>query len=316
MIDVRSAALPRAALEKAVTFLIERQSGDGAWRDFQLKPGRSDAWVTAYVGLRLLRAETCAPDAEMRPALAAATRYLEGARHRDGGWGYNGKSPPDADSTAQSILFLRAGFGAVTLADYAALARFQLRDGAFATYRRGDGRDGWCRGHPDVTAVALRAMAGMLRPDHVRLRRGYARLAGYLARKNALASYWWPSPFYLAREVLVLACDAGAPPLAVPRLEMPPNGSSFEQALACDVAFRRESPRPAADSALRQLCSQQLNDGSWPSTPILRVVNPRSKRLYDRAFCRSPVVCDDRRMFTTATVVSALVSARSHAQQP
>ena len=198
MIDVRSAAMPRAALEKAVSFLIERQSGDGAWRDFQLKPGRSDAWVTAYVGLRLLRAETCAPDAEMRPALAAATRYLEGARHRDGGWGYNGKSPPDADSTAQSILFLRAGFGAVTLADYAALARFQLRDGAFATYRRGDGRDGWCRGHPDVTAVALRAMAGMLRPDHVRLRRGYARLAGYLARKNALASYWWPSPFYLA----------------------------------------------------------------------------------------------------------------------
>ncbi len=39
----------KTAIQKGVHFLIERQSLDGAWRDFSLEPGESDSWATAYV---------------------------------------------------------------------------------------------------------------------------------------------------------------------------------------------------------------------------------------------------------------------------
>jgi hypothetical protein len=304
---------PRAAafshrVARAAGFLVHQQSPDGAWRDFLLPPGRSDAWVTAYTGTRLLSASP-GDFVDAKPALKAAVRFIEGARARRGGWGYNARCAPDADSTAQAILFLRAAGGTPTLRDYAALARFQLRDGSFATYMRDEAAGGWCRGHPDVTAVALQALAAILEPNHVILRRGRARMEAFVARRDATASYWWPSPFYLARELLVLAgCSRIEVSVTALDRERLPAGGCFEMALAAEVALRGGDGMDRAERLARELCAAQLNDGSWPSAPILRVVDPRARSAFGRLFRRSPVVADDRRIFTTATALSALAT--------
>lgn len=309
-----AARRPSKALITALQFLIARQSADGAWRDFLLKPGRSDAWVTSYVGLRLLHIERTFSVEGLKRAIATAMRFVERSRHANGGWGYNAICPPDADSTAHALLFLRAAGAPPALRDYRDLSRFQLPDGAFATYRRGDALEGWCRGHPDVTVVALRALAAILPPHHRILRCGYARLAAYLKRREPLASYWWPSPFYLARELRALSREhSSAPVFELPRLGVTSDAGCFARSLAIEFAMLHDE-QTNVEPQVRALREMQIEDGGWPSEPILRVVNPRSKRLNDRCGRRSPVVADDRRIFTSATVAAALALAESREQ--
>jgi hypothetical protein len=243
----------------------------------------------------------------LRIALQRAVRFLENARHKSGGWGYNTGCEPDADSTARVILFLRKAECQLSLRDYASLARFQISDGAFATYRTTDPTHGWGRGHPDVTVVALQALAGILPAAHVALRRGYARIAEYLSRRDPWASYWWPSRQYLARELLVLEQDQPeAPRCFPPPPSISDNANSFDQALGLEIALLLGVPPLQVSNLVDPLLWMQAADGGWPSSPILRVTDPRSRTLDDR-FCRlSPVVCDDRRLFTTATVLAAL----------
>jgi hypothetical protein len=295
--------------------LLSAQSGDGAWRDFRLKPGRSEAWVTAYVGAKLLRVEPFLRNVDVWPALEAARDFVAGARHPRGGWAYNDRCDPDADSTARAILFLRAMNADVPLKDYATLARFQLDSGDFATYRAFEGRPGWCRGHPDVTVVALRAMSDVIPAGHSILRRGHARLSEHVRATRSTASYWWASPFYMARELLDLwHADERAPRFALPRLRLARDAGCFDTALALEVAtlqaHRSERRRAVASERRRavasELADRQSADGSWPCAPILRVTDPHSETHGDRRFRRSEIACDDRRLFTTATVIAAL----------
>jgi hypothetical protein len=265
-----------SACARAVDFLLSQQSDDGAWRDFLLTPGRSDSWVTAYVGSKLLLVARHRTGSDVNCALDAAVRFLESARHKTGGWGYNTRCEPDADSTAQAILFLSRAERHVTLRDYSALARFQLDDGAFATYKISDLQHGWGHGHPEVTVVALQTLAGILPADHVILRKGYARVAEYLKRNNPTESYWWPSRFYMARERLLLQRENGdTPTSSLPKLRLPENASCFEQALALEVSLLSAHDAAQLSARARCLIALQTCDGSWPSAPILRVTDPR-----------------------------------------
>src|SRR5215468_4228113 len=85
-----------AALLRGVEFLLGRQDGDGAWRDFQLAPGWWDAWVTAYVAGRLLDATKAAPYARVDAALTRAARFLAAARRSADGWGFNRRCATDS----------------------------------------------------------------------------------------------------------------------------------------------------------------------------------------------------------------------------
>src|SRR5437868_9182698 len=185
-------------LEGGVRFLLHNQDPDGAWRDFQLRPGRSDAWTTAFVGTRLVPCAHGRLRGPVRKALLAAAEFLRAAREPHGGWAYNWRSPVDADSTACAILFLGALSTPVEPKDYTALARFQLPEGGFATYRFGDARHDWCKAHPEVTVTALRALAPFLPADHVRIRNGLCWLTH--SAPNC-SPYWWLSPGYLAIEM-------------------------------------------------------------------------------------------------------------------
>jgi hypothetical protein len=285
-----------SAIDRAVGFLLAAQDADGAWRDFNLLPGQAEAWTTAYVGQRLLT--ILGP---RHPALAAAVRFLERAHEPGGGWGYNRRCPPDADSTAVAILFLETAGAPAAPVDFAALARFQHESGGFRTYQRKID-DGWGLPHPEVTATALRALSLRLPSDHHRIRSGLAWLERRLSERAA--AYWWPSPLYLALEVERLR--SRFPQLSPPAMAAPTAEIAFERALACERALlRREG---SASAHARALLALQSADGGWPSTPILRVTDRRARDGAEPPALASPVRADHRRSFVTATALSAVTA--------
>lgn len=313
-----SDAVTDAAMQ-AARFLLARQDSDGGWRDFLCKPGRSEAWVTAYIGARLLpllrvpALRSLAPTLEA--ALVGASELLRRIADDRGGWGYNRNTAIDADSTAHAVLFLTALGVPVSLRSYSTLASFQLQDGSFATYSPGGPPSGWACGHPDVTAVAARALSQILKPDHVILRNGIVSLERHLKGAQPATSYWWPSPFYLPLQLRRIRhlTPKGFDSLA----EEPLTDGFFDEALALQSAVlslplprsRRGVEAASIVSRARSLCLSQAADGSWAVQPILRITSPRAFTVAEAGSLQASVIPDDRRLYTTATVMEALVSA-------
>jgi hypothetical protein len=283
------------AIGAAVRFLLAAQDGDGAWRDFNLRPGRADAWTTAYIGLKLI--EVRPRDGELRHALTRAARFLSHAASPHGGWSYNRTCPPDADSTALALLFLKGMGMTVPMKEVAALARFQVGTGGFATYLFGGSDHGWNKPHVEVTATALRALLEFLPRDHFRIHDGVAWLQKQLRAEEPPKPYWWLSPSYLAVELERLRA-AGVEVQAPVRYDE--DGSVFAQALCLSLETMRHAPPPLLAKKLAMIERLQCRDGSWPASPILRVTDPRASEP------AGPLAADDRRLFTTATVVAAM----------
>lgn len=308
------AAAERAA-QLASQFLAYAQDHDGAWRDFHLMPGRAESWTTAYVAARLWQAQRCWPDSLMDECLRRAARFLSTSR-QPGGWSYNQRCDPDADTTAQVILFLSRAGVEVTLHDYAALARFQLSDGHFATYKICGSPSGWGRGHAEVTAVAMQALSLVLEPQHAILQRAENSLREHIRGAHAADSYWWLSRNYLSRELLVLGQTySGAPQLSIGCTDVVNDGSCFDRALALEVESLGGGGPRRLEAALAELLQLQLADGSWPVEPILRLTNPRAIDFDDPLFKASTLFADDRGTFTTATALAAISSSTAGVNQ-
>jgi hypothetical protein len=298
------------ALQRGATFLCAHQDDDGAWRDFVMPPGRSDAWVTAYVGRALQRID----DGELAPRLERVATWLVEHAEDDGGWSYRaGHVPSDADSTAHVLAFLTAsGRGAVD--GYSRLLRFQFADGSFCTYDGSPEMGSWGGSHACVTPAATHALLDVVAADHIRVRSALDWLDDD-GRDGLWHSFWWTTPWYacaLALEVLVRggrALDRDAIRLRLRALGDP--GSVFDEAMAvrCHAALRDDD---AVSRGRSRLCAAQCDDGSWPSVPMLRIV----RQSYSRPWLEKDagqLVVDDRRLFTTATVMHALVLSRKSA---
>ena len=281
------------------------QDPDGAWRDFQLKPGRAESWTTAYIGSSLLAAQKLWRDPRVDEPLSRATRFLCASR-QPGGWSYNQRCAPDADTTAQVILFFDGLGKPVAAKDYAALAKFQTEDGLFATYKSCGGRKGWESGHAEVTAVAMQALGKAIDSRHSILLRAESSLRPYLKGAHAAESYWWLSENYLARELLILGrAYPGAPKLLASSHHSRRGEGAFDRALALEVSAMMDDDPREQDAASAELMELQIADGSWPVEPILRIPDPRALGFDDPIFTQSFVAADDRRTFTAATVLRA-----------
>jgi len=296
------------ALHRAATFLCDHQDENGAWRDFMMPPGRSDSWVTAYIGRALQRLD----DAALAPPIERAATWLLDHVEHDGGWSYRaGHVPSDADSTAHVLAFLAAsGRGAIS--GYQRLLRFQFADGSFCTYDPSPVMGSWGVSHPCVTPAATHALLDVVAADHARVR-GALDWIGEDGRDQLWQSFWWTTPWYacaLALEVLVRAgreLDRDAIRSRLHALGEP--RSVFDEAMAvrCHVAL--EDTDAVARGRSRLLATQSA-DGSWPVVPMLRIVYQSLNQPWLERDA-GQVVVDDRRLFTTATVIHALtLSAR------
>jgi len=325
-------------------FLLHAQHAEGWWADFLLSPGRSDAWVTAYVG----RVVAIADDPPARAAAGRAWQWL--ARRSSAGWGYNGLTPEDADTTAWAIRFAEAvGAGASERASAGRsfLASQSRPDGGLSTY--GDDAairafigapatlrfDGWCGSHPCVTAAAAAGLGGSSALCYLRT---------VQADDGHWPSYWWCEPEYataMAASALgrfgerddhgrVARAATWAARRLAPRghavSSVCPDGSAFATALALrtlqaggDASFDAESA--TARRAVDWLLCQQQSDGSWPSSAGLRVPPPDQTEP-DRHVgwqlggkIEGGISLDQERLFTTATVVETLRAAVSAASR-
>lgn len=298
-----AASAVEEAVDSCLRFLLDARSSAGCWTEWELPPGASSIWTTAYVGLQIHRLAVPLK-ARAAPALRSAARWLKQNELEGGGWGYSDQTGCDADSTANAVLFLRRSGEPVPAATYLRLLRFQHADGGFSTYGADEGLGSWGTPHVDVSAVAGLAVQPIAE--------AFERAVRYVVRGRRADglwnSFWWSSPLYATRASLSLLQKLDfAPEVTTTRTTLqqfvPQN--AFERALLLD-ALRLCGCAPAfADEVAATLAEEQLSDGSWQSAPILRVTDracttpwnsPDSGRMY----------ADTDRLFTSATVLAAL----------
>jgi hypothetical protein len=300
------------ALDRAVTFVRDRQEADGCWRDWRLPPGESRMWTTAYVGYRLGSLRGTKHGDALAPALARAAAWLQSASLPGGGWGYSEVAGPDADSTALAIIFLRQAGKELPANAVAALLRHQQDDGGFATFEPDSGHGAWTASHPDVTATALVALA-CVGCECADTADSVDRGLRYLWRQRRIdalwPSYWWTSPLYATEAVSACATALDHP---LPAAELLDTLSSRADGSIFDAALRLLTLKRigAADGEAAAECAATLErtqsaDGGWPAAAELRLTD---RQVYEpwRVENSGPLFLDERRLFTTVTAMAAL----------
>lgn len=292
----------QSAVEMALRYLVSRQHADGHWSDYELPMGASDAWVTAYVGLALVAVEH--EHEAARSAAARAGDWLSGGRQYAAGWGYNGRTGPDSDSTAHALLLLGALGMPRRHADIDWLEQRWHPSGGFSTY---SGPGAWGLPHPDVTPLAFLALPEATQ-RHLR-----APLLEYMSRERrsdgTWGAYWWRRCHYSTywNSLVLQRVDPGAHVTLA--LECDQHDRRIDSSF--DLAFAIGLARLAADETLRcervaAALNAQAEDGSWPGGRDLRVTH------HD---CRAPWVEpvgeyyeDHARLITTASMLRMLSS--------
>jgi squalene cyclase len=314
----------------------------GYWIDFNLMIGMSSHWVTAYVAHCLNEAKPASP------AILKAHSWLIETELSEGGWGFNRDVPPDADSIANVLLFFACSNRSASDKNLSLnignkLLSYQSAvDGGFATYlprpTRSDKPEsrfiysgsGWCISHLSVTALAALALWTV---DSVFYEQNLFAAASYIRqRQNELGfweDHWWYGRTYgtywatlflhnmgeseaLARAQGWLLESASRPAWGN---GLGGNPSAFHTALALATLMinpNTTSIREAINAGIAWLLGNQLEDGSWPSVPILLTPIPEILNPHQSSHPSSKdAVADQHRQFTTATVLTCITRFRT-----
>lgn len=324
------------AIADACTFLERAQCADGRWLDFRGDRNISSSWVTAYIGTQLARA------ASHSSSVDRARTWLLDHPHPAGGWGYNRATRPDADTIANVVHFLLA-LGPTEATARAITASVRLLEqffvpsvGGFRTYQpvQNDSlhhpNSSWCAVHPCVTAMCASALAAAdYQGQSARVRMCADYLRSQQRETGLVDAFWWEGATYAtyhAARVLRIVGDGEAVARAKEGVlarvhcdggwgtNLGGASSAFHTALAvktltiaCDDRHTR-----AIGDGLTWLLRMQEPDGGWPTVPILRVPRPdihHPRGAADEQW--APTLRDRNRLFTTATVLSALVDGSS-----
>jgi hypothetical protein len=261
-----------AAIGSGVGFLLQQQDRDGFWREFLLQPGASESWTTAWVGWCLERAipRGNAYRLHVGQACDRAAKILWPSR-REGGWGYNRRTGPDADTTSWVLRFLYDRGLRTEPAGW--LSPYIDAGGGVHTFRELD-FGAWTGPHDDVAANAGLALlptpAGRALVGRIR-RRLVTRFPG--------ETYWWSTPAYgVAGTLRFLAASGGLSPeiRGIARRwigDLPDSDSSFEIANRLMTAIEADPSDSTALLLVNRLLDLAGPDG-WPGSSFL-LVPPR-----------------------------------------
>ncbi|MBO8132193.1 MAG: hypothetical protein H0Z29_11930 [Candidatus Marinimicrobia bacterium] len=329
------------SVKHSIEFLLKLQGQKGFWEDFLLDVGYSTEWVTGYVGNSLISAMVF--NESIRDKLKLASRALIGAQHPIGGWGFNEDSGVDADSTSNVVIFLRRMGKLVGEQAVKVLKENQNGDGGFGTYsikeilREQEKLNinfsapielygGWTSSDIQITAIAIQALLaiGLERESEV-MRRGVSFIIGKQHSEGYWDAYWTEGKIlgtsfcvqtlnkfckcgrYIKRALLWLidiqSEEGGWSNQVTPVL------NPYDTALAL-LAFMVKGSGIDCSKSIKEgiewLIANQLEDGSWESSPIMVIPRPWEKNQPNRQY-KMPAIRDDKRIFTTATVLRALL---------
>lgn len=293
------------ARRAGVELLLRHQHADGHWEDYHLPVGRSDAWVTAYVALRLV-ASGAAREPLVDAAIGRAAAWLRRTRPYAAGWGFNGVTGPDADSTAHAVLLLRWRGGvrhgdirSDIRSDIAWLLTCWRAAGGFATF---DAADGWGAPHTCVTPLAFFALP----VGEQRTRR--AAVARYVLATRRVdgtwPAYWWRTCCYSTYWNLRLCRALGLDSPAV--LDRVGADAGFAPRSLFDLSFivaiAALERHPACLPLARTLIALQERDGGWAGSDDLRVTRHDVPAGAEDGTCYR----DEHGLITTASAIFAL----------
>lgn len=276
-------------LERAVSFLISHQDADGYWRDYQLEPGRSDAWTTACVGFALVQVKGRCPEVDKAAKVLLSTR-------RPSGWGYNSLTSCDADTTSWVIRFLSAVDAMEGLDAADILSTYITHSGRVHTFPAMGHFGSWGREHDEVAplvGMALLATGNFAVAESVR--------QGVLNRSNWMP-FWWHCYSYLCAQSLEFLALGGGIPDEIKMREaailaslspIPSSIFDLAQRLSATSSIDGDVPCDA-------LFEAQEKDGGWPPSFELLVPSQQDE------FSGDPVA-DDRRLMSTAMSILALL---------
>jgi len=343
----RKALLAGAA--KAIAFLESRQKPDGHWEDFRLTVGVASEWVTGYIGLMLSEASEMGIVTEYSTAmLRNASEWLLHCEHEGGGWGFNRDSGVDADSTSNCLLFLlgcgcasedcakrnrdillenqNADGGIGTFSPRSVQAEIERRNPHFP-FPGATSCKGWCSSDTQVSAISTLALlrSGLSAEDPV-----IGRTVSFILGTQQPEGFWnayWSNGKMLGTAFCIRAlaeaerhegCLRRAATWTMSAQNEDGSWSSgraahatpYDTALAVAAlaSCREQAGSPCVSRGAEWLLNRQLPDGSWESFPIMTVPKPWDDTpLYES---RTRIgVPDHNRLFTTATVLSALAKA-------
>ncbi len=202
-------------MEHLAARLMGLQHPCGYWKDFTIH-GSSDQWVSAYAGLALAEllpylGEEGQHDA--RRAIDKTADFLQEHRHPAGGWGYNARVQPDADSTCIALRFFKAARLDIPKGAAGFLKRHGNPEEGYATYLRDNPRDRWGHPMPEISAAAACALfdTGHLNRDELELlwdknlRRRQRKIGDW-------SGIWWTHNAYPTLSMIELAARAGVRP--------------------------------------------------------------------------------------------------------
>ncbi|WP_143310056.1 prenyltransferase/squalene oxidase repeat-containing protein [Chitinophaga vietnamensis] len=308
------------AIAKGIDHLLSNQQQSGWWKDFYVKTGISDEWVTAYVACHLARLK----HPGISEALDRAWRILKTRYREQEGWGYNVLNRADADSTIWTWLFANTA----TFADefpepgFDMMNRYVAANGGVITYdpnvpvgkynMKTDGQhfNGWQIPHHCVTAAY--ALAGQ--QDAIDYLLANQHTEGYWY------SYWWNGPEYataLTVEALFnkdadkykkeidmavgWACNKARKELDKPV----PN--DFKIALLLKIiscSYDSEQHHELVKAMLNDLLHAQQPAGYWNPSAELRI--PETYNTDHENGENIFVTTDERKNFATVTILDAL----------
>ena len=288
------------AIESGERFLLEQQEEDGAWRDYCLEPGRSEAWTTAVVAVAL---GTHPVREGSWGSLYRSSDFLHRI-HKVGGWGFNRHTATDGDSTAWSFTFL-AGMGDIReLEPVGEVTRYMDADGGMHTYTDRERFGSWAQEHPEVTAVAGTLLTRLNVADQL-IRLVCKRcLDTRTPSADHWPAFWWTTGAYATAHSLGFLRRAGGlgENVAASVADWVVAQSDGAET-AFDVAHLCQAAVHLGLTSLSQglgetLLTSQASDGGWGPSETLVV--PAQHRPSQQT------AVDDRRQMTTAVVVSSL----------
>ncbi len=297
----------RSAL--GLEYILSRQRHDGSWADWNLPPGESSVWTTAYVGCKLGNL-TAKLRQQAFLSSRRASEWLYRKQFPDSGWGYSEEVGTDADSTAIAITFLVSLGLALSETCYSCLRQFQCPDGGFSTYRNCGRRDSWTVSHTDVTPTALRALLTQYDRHDEAVQRGLSYVRKQRTETGVWEAFWWKSSLYSTEASLslmrTLGLDFDRQALRQALLGSQP-GNSFERALllSCLAHTVEDRPDEEMQAIISDLVMEQKSNGSWESGAIIRLPRHDCFKPW-REPNLGPFFLDQNRLFTTATVIDAL----------